>query len=291
MAVNLILFLLTQANLISKYALKRKLVVMKMLRNWLIVTPIIYVAGMNLVCATETEDSKNYFNGLITPESVEKFISDHPSGSIKKLIINSAGGDMRAGLRFGNWVRENNLDVQVRLQCASACSNFVFLAANKKIIEPRSLVTWHGNIEQKNLRELQSKYAKLLLKEHQTPGSLLSEELMFLESNKKKFDSIAELRELQGRFHDDVQVNEYIARLGQEPINYGIDSWTATVKVMEKFGIYNVEAPTGYGTLEYMRNSLGGRIANKGKYLTFYLDANGYVRRVDDSTQEKALPQ
>lgn len=263
---------------------------MKRLLSSLISTLTIYIAAMNPVSATEIEDSKNYFNGLITPESVEKFISDHPSGSIRKLIINSAGGDMRAGLRFGNWVRENNLNVQVRLQCASACSNFVFLAANKKIIEPRSLVTWHGNIEQKNLRELQNKYAKLLLKEHQTPGSLLSEELMFLESNKKNFDSITEMRELQGRFHDDVQVNEYIARLGQEPINYGIDSWAATVKVMEKFGIYNVEAPTGYGTLEYMRNSFGGRIANKGKYLTFDLDANGYARRIDDSAEEKKVP-
>jgi ATP-dependent protease ClpP protease subunit len=256
---------------------------------WVIAT---YLVTINLVAAAESEDSRNYFNGRITNENVEKFIAEHPNGTIKKLIITSSGGDGRAGLRFGNWVRQNGLDVQVRFLCASACSNFVFLAGNKKTIEPRALITWHGSIEQKNMRELQSKYGKLLLKEHQTPGSLLAEEAKFLEDNKKKFESIAEFRELQARFHDDVQVNEHITRLGQEPINYGLDSWTVTVKVMEKFGINNVEAPPDYGTLGYLRSTGLALLLNGGKLLTFDLDANGYARRIEDPAQEKkTLPQ
>jgi hypothetical protein len=233
------------------------------------------------IAAAEFDDLKNTFSGRITPEAVEKFIAEHPPGTIKKLTIASDGGDGYAGIKFGHWVRKNGLDVHVYMICMSACANFVFPAGNKKTIGPKSLVLWHGSAEQKNLRELQTKYERLLLKAHRSLSTLDADDRLFLEENEKFFESALVMRDLQARFFDEIQINEYITRLGQEPINLGIDSWTTTVKVMEKFGINNVEAPANYGSPAYLRSIPLAGWFFKGKFLTFDLDVLGHVRRVE----------
>ncbi|MCY7388496.1 MAG: hypothetical protein LH481_10600 [Burkholderiales bacterium] len=240
-----------------------------------------YVATTDATAATVDEFKKNFFNGRITPEAVEKFIAEHPSGTIQKLVIGSTGGDAFAGLRLGNWVRQNGLDVEVYVICQSACANYVFPAGKKKIIGERALVLWHGSIEQKYARELQSKHHTLLVKHYQTAAAVSTDERKYLDDNQVAVESALRLREQQGRFFDAIQVNEYITRLGQEPVDFGIDSWTTTVIVMEKFGIRNVEAPANYGSRDYLRRISLSSFHCGGKCVTFELDESGQARRIE----------
>lgn len=234
----------------------------------------------HLHAATPDEFKKNFYNGKITPEGVETFIDGHPSGTIRKLVIASDGGDLSAGIRFGDWVRKNQLDVEVYVLCQSACANFVFPAGKRKIIGSGALVLWHGSIEQKNLRELHLKYQTILGNYYLAPQSIGADDRKFLDDNKVTVESITKTREAQARFYDYIQANEYITRLGQEPVNIGVDSWTTTVKVMEKFGIHNIEAPANYGTPEYLRSIPTSSIHCRGKCGAFDVDEFMQVRRV-----------
>lgn len=213
-------------------------------------------------------------------DKVDKFIAERPAGSLKKLIIASEGGDALAGLKLGRWVKDNNLDVEVYLYCHSACANHVFLAGNRKIIGKDSFVGFHGSIEQKNLRELLVRYVHTIERSHF--GEVASnEDREFLTSNRIRISALLRFRELQRQFYDELQINEYITRLGQEPTAYGLDSWTLTVRAMEKFGVKNVEAVDGYGTPKYMSRFPTQVFMCKGKCMTFDLDERGVIVRTD----------
>ena len=64
-------------------------------------------------------------------------------------------------------------------------------------------------------------------------------------------------------------------RLGQEPVDYGIDGWTATIKAMKRYGIDNVKADDDYGTPRYMQRDPFVATLEEGKLLTFDVDASG----------------
>ncbi|QJR15087.1 hypothetical protein [Usitatibacter palustris] len=228
----------------------------------------------------DPENALVSFLGPISPERVETFIRAIDPKGATKLVINSSGGDGAAGLKFGRWVWEHKLDVEVQGLCVSACANYVFPAGQKKIICPGSLVLWHGSMEQKDVRALVNQYEGMLLRIYTGPSPVTEVERQFLEDKRLHFNSARELRELQGRLYDDLQVNEYITRLGQEPVDFGIDMWTVTPRVMQRFGILNVDAPEGYGTLAYMRKSPVGPFLLGGRYLTFDLDNQERVTRV-----------
>jgi len=228
------------------------------------------------------------YSGQITPFLVDNFIDKIKLDGATKLIVNSQGGDVAAGIKLGQWVKSRNLDVEVRGQCNSACANYVFFAGNRKIIAPRSIVLWHGDMEQKDIRELQRKYGQLLIKSHDHRGSLSEEESSYLESNRKAFESAVELRELQARFYDELQINEYITRLGQEPVQLEHDWTTASPRVMAKFGVLNVEAPDDYATCPYLyRATMPWGV----KASVFDFDREGRVSSTSCATTNEALPR
>lgn len=87
------------------------------------------------------------FNGPINAKSVtdlERMLRGVPDGSVKWLVITSAGGDADAGFRFGRLIHDFGLSVRVRGYCHSACAQSVFLAGKVKEVEPGSLVLFHG---------------------------------------------------------------------------------------------------------------------------------------------------
>lgn len=230
--------------------------------------------------ATIEEFKLFHFNGRITPESVKNFIAIHSTSGIKKIIITSQGGDMHAGLELGTWVRRLGLDVEVFALCQSACANYVFTAGKKKIIDKEALVLWHGSIEQKKIRELQLKYQDTLSKSFYSQGALSEEDQKFLAEKRIIVESVVRTREQQARFFDLVEVNEHITRLGQEPLHAGVDSWTATVDVMAKFGIVNVEAPPNYGTADYLNQLPLSGLFCGGKCVSYELDSWRQTQRI-----------
>jgi ATP-dependent protease ClpP protease subunit len=236
----------------------------------------------NNMDAARVAEFKHFFNGPITIEKVDKFIAERPPGTTKKLIISSDGGSAIAGMKLARWVKDNDLEVEVYLYCHSACANLVFLAGNKKIIGTGSLVTWHGSSQQKDLRELLVKYVETLEKSYFSKEQLTKDDQAFLDEKKSSIATQIKFREMERQFYDELQINEYITRLGQEPKTANAsDAWVATVRAMQKFGINNVEAPEGYGTAKYME-PLKTQVFNcKGKCMTFDVNERDVVVRTD----------
>lgn len=109
---------------------------------------IMYPGDENITTINQTL----IYDGAISGEAVLRAIriarnSEQP---IKKLIITSPGGDIAAGIEFGYFIKENNLDVDVRKLCFSACANYILPAAKKVVIKRDSMVAWHGGAMQED---------------------------------------------------------------------------------------------------------------------------------------------
>jgi len=224
-----------------------------------------------------TADGEPFYGGPITKEAVAKFIEQNKNINYKRITINSGGGDAEAGLHFGMWIAENNIDVRVQIICMSSCPNYVFMAAKNKYIPRGSVVIWHGSLEQKDIRE-ESKYYEFLLNRSINESEKMSaEEIDFLNSRKFKYETTQRLRKLQADFYSKIEANEYITRLGQEPFEYGIDGWTTTVAVMNKMGVNNVFTDPEYGSDRYMKSNILAKIMSKGNPLVFDLNKNNDI--------------
>lgn len=206
-----------------------------------------------------------YFGGTIDEAGVQGFLSKYAEIDVKTLEITSQGGATLPAIELANWVHDKGVTVVVRTLCASACANFVFAAAPKKIILNHGLVVWHGSAEQKDIRELQEKHRTWMEGVRTGQYSLDSPEAAYVRGNQKKYDFIELQRLRQAEFYRAIEVNEAICRLGQEPIAYPVEWWTATPEVMEKFGIKNVSAPNTYGTASYRSRNLIAQFLLKGK--------------------------
>ena len=87
------------------------------------------------------------FSGELTRASVERSLALLAADrSISTMVVTSNGGEVRVSLRLARAIRARGLTLVVRRQCASSCANFLFTAARRKIVEPRSLVVFHGGI-------------------------------------------------------------------------------------------------------------------------------------------------
>jgi hypothetical protein len=249
---------------------------------------VFFSAAIAVAAGSDGQEKSVSYSGAITPFLVDNFIDKIKLDGATKLIVNSQGGDVAAAIKLGRWVRSRNLDVEVRGQCNSACANYIFFAGNRKIIAPRSIVLWHGSIEQKDIREMQRKYAELLLKSHDDRSSLTEEEASYLESKRKAFQLAMEMRELQARFYDELEINEYITRLGQEPVHAEIDWATASPRVMARFGVRNVEAPDDYATCAYLLRAffpVGLKVS------LFDVDQEGRMSRTRCVSTNEAMPR
>jgi hypothetical protein len=236
---------------------------------------VVEAASLESTSAKSNSDAiAPVYAGRIDKAHVNEFIDKYADVPIEKLIIFSPGGDGEAGLKLANWVKDRNLDVEVRTLCMSACANFVFAAGNKKIIEPGGVLIWYGSMEQKDFREHQEKYEALLSKK---PSDLTSDEKDFLTKDEFKYQSIKRMRQLQATFFSRVGVDEYITRLGQEPHIYRSDGWTVTPDVMTKMGFKNVVCPPDYGSEQYVKRNMLATIENHGKLLIFGTSSNGSI--------------
>jgi hypothetical protein len=84
------------------------------------------------------------FSGSIERDELIRFQNIYRS-SDTRLIVNSPGGNMEAGLAIGKILIENQgLTVVVKNICASSCANYLFLAGHTKIID-HGVVGFHGN--------------------------------------------------------------------------------------------------------------------------------------------------
>lgn len=185
-----------------------------------------------------------WFDGFIDDDAVAIVEQLLREGSVTDFYIRSTGGQVGAGLRLGERVRDAALRVHVVGYCTSSCANYVFTAGKERSID--GFVLWHGSVEQKDLREA---YLCGRMK-----SSLFGHTMPPLPPEKRAqaIESWTALRERQAQFFASVGVNEYITRAGQEPVNlaggFASGSYTYDVPTMQRFGLEHIQVADGYGT-------------------------------------------
>ncbi|KFZ36580.1 hypothetical protein HR45_15735 [Shewanella mangrovi] len=71
-----------------------------------------------------------------------KLARQHPE--IKRLIINSDGGDAIGGMMLGEWVHRQQIVVEVKQRCFATCANYVVTAAAETVVGPDAQLGWFG---------------------------------------------------------------------------------------------------------------------------------------------------
>jgi hypothetical protein len=195
------------------------------------------------------------YDGLLNDDGLEKLTALLKADRFRELHINSRGGEIDAGIKIGQLVFDNALDLVGTKGCFSSCANYVFTAARRKQILPGAIIVWHGSVLQKDFRERHARIAD----EIETYGVEALSDV-----DRRYFVKHQTLLSMQKDFFERIGVNEYVTRLGQEPFDYKAP-WTISIVSMARFGIRNVEGPPSYGLPSYcaewlLRNRLSSPV-------------------------------
>lgn len=186
--------------------------------------------------------------------------------TVKRLVINSGGGDVNGGMDLAELVLAHQLDVEVERLCASSCANYVFPAGKTKQIQKGAVVVWHGSAIQMGLDDAPG-IDDIVVEDGRQLS--LSEKRELLEKNKEGWlRYITEARIRQADLYKRMGVDERVTVVGQQL--KAAQEWTLTVEDMARFGIKNVIAPEHYG--EVMPDA----IRERGVKLLYLEDYPGY---------------
>lgn len=173
------------------------------------------------------EDGNLIYQGEITETSNNMIFSLFRAAELKpnRLLISSQGGEIGAGMDLGQWVKDNNLDVEVIRVCASSCANYVLPAANTKYLRKDSVLIWHGSAWQSNWH---------VDKEHR--------------ENFNKYITLMRQRETD--FYADIKVDNLLTTYGQAKFNFwdftlgllgkGTVGYDYSIADMEQLGLTNI---------------------------------------------------
>ena len=117
----------------------------------------LYFASAKTAKTTVTLDRSGalVYKGWLNKDANTRLFKLYEKAKVKPqlLRIRSGGGDINLGMDVGEWVFRNHLDVEVTDQCASSCANYIFTAGRRKILNPDSIVMWHGGAHQPNMEQ------------------------------------------------------------------------------------------------------------------------------------------
>lgn len=91
----------------------------------------------------KVDDQTLRFDGEILSDNLDEF-NKLFTPNIKTVEVNSIKGDFRAAFQVGELLKKQHVTVVVKEYCASACANYWFLAADKKVLDG-GVVGFHGN--------------------------------------------------------------------------------------------------------------------------------------------------
>lgn len=90
---------------------------------------LIYVGGINE-------------NGL---QALSEAVRDLPRGQVTRMLVNSGGGDTKAGIFIGSIIADLKPHLTIETGCFSSCANFIAPAAASITIRANAFLGWHGN--------------------------------------------------------------------------------------------------------------------------------------------------
>jgi ATP-dependent protease ClpP protease subunit len=81
-------------------------------------------------------------NGL---NSLSAAVRDLRRGQVTRMVVNSGGGDTKAGIFIGSIIADLKPHLVIETGCFSSCANFIAPAAASITIRPNAFLGWHGN--------------------------------------------------------------------------------------------------------------------------------------------------
>jgi hypothetical protein len=202
------------------------------------------------------------YRGELTAEGLDTLKRLATGRAVGTLVVDSAGGEILAGMDFGYWMLERQLDIVVDGVCLGSCANYLFAAGRRKTILPGSVVAWHGSAEQPGLLDQMHATAEEAIKAKKLPPGKEAEERIRMRQANVDYLTGAILK--QGKFFHRVGVDGYIARVGNEV--YGLPGfYYLSVEDMARFGIRNVSAPEDYTRMDLA--ALEKRTGHQIRYL------------------------
>jgi hypothetical protein len=188
------------------------------------------------------------YAGQITDQNVERFLDTVNGKEVSVLIISSNGGEINAGMKMGEWLFDNRVDVVVERMCMSSCANYVFTAGHRKTINRNSIVAWHGSILQEfgmSDEDVRAAMLKSFSKLPESEQQITDVEVLISRSIRQMREYRLNSMAAQGQFFKKIGVDEYLCRVGIE--KYGAaDFFVLSVKDMARFGVLEVNAPHDY---------------------------------------------
>ena len=186
------------------------------------------------------EGSSVIYKGEITPMANAYLFSliDNAEQPLKTLEITSVGGNVDAALELANWVFNTRLDIYIPSFCGSSCANYVFPAAQRKLLGETAMLAWHGGATQKNVIEVPECEEDGWYKEY---FDCDADAYM-----KQMSKMIAGLKVKEAVFFEKIGVDQQITVIGQKPEyvcggDEVYNGWFYSLEDMERLGIKNVE--------------------------------------------------
>jgi hypothetical protein len=92
-------------------------------------------------------DTLTYIGGINDAglNALSEAVRHLPRGQVTKMVVNSGGGDTKAGIYIGSIVGDIKPDLTIETGCFSSCANFIAPAAASITIRENAFLGWHGN--------------------------------------------------------------------------------------------------------------------------------------------------
>jgi hypothetical protein len=203
----------------------------------------------NLIAAEiYKKDLDIIIKGEIKEGDAKKFEQALSAGKAASVRVSSNGGDAEEAIEIGKLIKKLNLNVTVSGLCASSCANYIFTAANIKVVEVNSFIIWHGSPSTGC--------------EHTFPDAtgMKENELMALN------ELINNIRNKSDLFFREIKVSPLLTCLDKESyseLDDNIKGFTMTSQAMRNFGVNNV----------YSKSEPSSNFVSNGKLVAFIPDA------------------
>lgn len=173
----------------------------------------------------------------ISKENNATFFSSIKNRMIKKLRVNSSGGDVEAAIKLARWIYNNKVDIEVIEYCLSSCANYLFTAAFHKTILPGAIVAWHGNYHH-------LKQTGLWRDDIQTRMKRTGESRV--QARTHVLQQVNHLVKLEQSFFKEIGIDEKICWIGKIPPYNVKNYYFLSVSDMHRFGVRNVTLTKNY---------------------------------------------
>jgi hypothetical protein len=185
------------------------------------------------------------FEGQVIEGEARRF-HEKFSDKITRIVVDSPGGLVSEGLLIGNTLYGRDITVEVQGICLSACANYFFLAAKRKVIG-RGVVGFHGNQNSwlKHILHMQNTAPKFLwlslMRFTMDLDEWASEEQILAKLERRKISSLDERAffEKIGVPQELFERSSWIDRGKGDHKKYSM--WLPSRQSFELYGIYGIE--------------------------------------------------